>query len=104
MKYAADRPYAKPEAAARKIVELAYAVEPVQGRIHVEKINGPFIYQLRGSPAEYSARHAAGARPRLADDARIRNLRHHDADRQGPVRLASDSHFWRPPLSLAHVA
>jgi hypothetical protein len=44
----------RPEAAARKPMELANAVEPVQdGRIHIEKINGPFIYQLKGTPAEY---------------------------------------------------
>jgi hypothetical protein len=46
----------RPEAAARKLMELANAVEPVQdGRIHIEKINGPFIYQLKGSSAEYKA-------------------------------------------------
>jgi hypothetical protein len=54
MKFVADRPFADPEAAARKLMELANAVEPVQdGRIHIEKINGPFIYQLKGTPAEY---------------------------------------------------
>ena len=38
------------------MVELANAVEPVQdGRIHIEKINGPFLYQLKGTPAEYKA-------------------------------------------------
>ena len=25
------------------------------GRIHIELINGPFLYELRGSPAEYKA-------------------------------------------------
>lgn len=36
-----DRLLADPEAAARKLMELAMAVEPVQdGRIHIEKING----------------------------------------------------------------
>ena len=25
------------------------------GRIHIEKINAPFLYQERASPAEYSA-------------------------------------------------
>jgi hypothetical protein len=25
------------------------------GRIYIEKINGPFIYQLKGTPAEYKA-------------------------------------------------
>jgi len=55
-KFVQPRPYADPEAAARKIVELANAVEPVQdGRIHVEKINGPFLFQLKGTPAEYKA-------------------------------------------------
>jgi hypothetical protein len=25
------------------------------GRIHIEKINGPFLYQLKGTPAECKA-------------------------------------------------
>ena len=38
------------------MVELAYAFEPVQdGRIYIEKINEPFLYQLKGTPAEYNA-------------------------------------------------
>jgi hypothetical protein len=56
MKFAEARPYAAPEAAARKLVEMANSVEAVQdGRIHIEKINGPFLYQHKGSPAEYGA-------------------------------------------------
>jgi hypothetical protein len=44
MKYAASQPYAAPEAAARKLLEIANATEAVQdGRIHIEKINGPFL-------------------------------------------------------------
>ncbi len=55
-RFVQPRPYADPELAARKIIELANAVEPVQdGRIHVEKINGPFLFQLKGTPAEYKA-------------------------------------------------
>ena len=42
MKYAAPRPYADPEKAARRILEIANSVEPIQGRIHIEKINEPF--------------------------------------------------------------
>lgn len=39
-----ERPFADPEAAARKLLELAAGVEPVQdGRIHIEKINAPFL-------------------------------------------------------------
>jgi hypothetical protein len=31
-------------------------VEAVQdGRIHIEKVNGPFLFQLKRTPAEYNA-------------------------------------------------
>jgi hypothetical protein len=56
MKYIQPRPLADPDAAARKLLEIANAVEAAQdGRIHIEKINGPFLYTEGGSPAEYSA-------------------------------------------------
>jgi hypothetical protein len=56
MKYANTRPYADPEAAARKLLEIANATEAVQaGRIHNEKINGPMLFKQGASPAEYSA-------------------------------------------------
>jgi hypothetical protein len=56
MNYVADRPYADPEKAARRLMELAHVVEPVQdGRIHIEKINAPFLYKERGTPTEYKA-------------------------------------------------
>jgi hypothetical protein len=56
MKFATDRPYADPDAAARKLVEIANTVEPLQdGRIHIELINGPFLYAFMGSPQEYGA-------------------------------------------------
>ena len=49
-------PYADPEKAARRILETTSTIEPVQdGRIHVEKINGPFLFKDKGSPAEYGA-------------------------------------------------
>jgi hypothetical protein len=36
------------------VVELAHAFEPVQDRrIHIEKISEPFLYKLKGTPAEY---------------------------------------------------
>jgi hypothetical protein len=56
MKFAADRPHANPEAAAGKLIELANAVEAVQdGRIHIELLNGPMLFELKATPAEYSA-------------------------------------------------
>jgi hypothetical protein len=42
MKFVAARPFADPDADARKLVEIANATEPVQdGRIHIELINAP---------------------------------------------------------------
>jgi hypothetical protein len=56
MKYATDRPFADPERAASRLMEHAQAFEPVQdGRIYIEKINGPFLFGDKGTPAEYSA-------------------------------------------------
>jgi hypothetical protein len=44
MKFMADRPFADPDAAARKIVEIANDVEAVQnGRIYIERVNAPFL-------------------------------------------------------------
>ena len=54
MKFVQPRPFADPEIAARKLLELANAFEPIQdGRIYIEKINGPFLFELKGTPAEY---------------------------------------------------
>ena len=56
MNFVERRPFADPEIAARKIIEIANGVEAAQdGRIHIEKIYGPFLYQLKGTPAEYNA-------------------------------------------------
>jgi hypothetical protein len=55
VKFATDRPYADPEKAARKLIEIANSVEAIQdGRIHVEKINWPFL-QAGDSADEYVA-------------------------------------------------
>ena len=55
MKYATDRPYADPEKAARRIFEIANGVEAIQGRLHIEKVNGLFLFRDRATAAEYSA-------------------------------------------------
>jgi hypothetical protein len=56
MKFAIIRPYADPETAARKLIEIANSVEAVQdSRIHIELLNGPFLFDLKGTPAEYTA-------------------------------------------------
>ena len=56
MKFTEARPYADPEKAARRLLEHAQVFEVVQdGRIYIEKINGPFLFGDKGTPAEYSA-------------------------------------------------
>ena len=56
MKYAGDRPYSDPEKAARRLMQHAHVFEPVQdGRIYIEKLNGPFLFSDQGTPAEYTA-------------------------------------------------
>jgi hypothetical protein len=56
MKFAAERPNGDPAKAGRKLVEIANSVEAVQdGRIYIELVNGPFLYEHKGSPAEYKA-------------------------------------------------
>jgi hypothetical protein len=56
VKFAANRPFADPEKAAQKLLEIANAVEALQdARIHIEKINAPFLYKERGTPAECKA-------------------------------------------------
>ena len=37
-------------------MEHAQAFEPIQdGRIYIEKLNGPFLFGDKGTPAEYTA-------------------------------------------------
>ncbi|MBR0733485.1 hypothetical protein JQ595_32540 [Bradyrhizobium japonicum] len=56
MKLTAEHTFASPEAAARKLVELAKSIEAVQdGRIHIEKVNAPFLYKLKGSGPQFGA-------------------------------------------------
>ncbi|WP_439372885.1 hypothetical protein [Bradyrhizobium sp. DASA03120] len=56
MKLTTERPFADPEIAARKLVEIAADIEPVQdGRIHIEKINAPFLFTLKASGEEFGA-------------------------------------------------
>jgi hypothetical protein len=57
MKYSTKRPYADAEAAARKLLELAAGVTPIDGRIHIEKINYPFLSKAgcNASGSEFGA-------------------------------------------------
>ncbi len=56
MKFVEPNPLSDPETAARKLIEIASGVEAVQdGRIHIEKINAPFLFEIKGTPAQYLA-------------------------------------------------
>ncbi|QOG23176.1 hypothetical protein [Bradyrhizobium sp. SEMIA] len=54
MKMIDERAFTNPETAARKLIEIAKGIEAVQdGRIHIEKINAPFLYTLKASGPEF---------------------------------------------------
>lgn len=56
MKFVDDRPYAKPEAAGKRLLELANSLTlRADGWVYVEKVNGPFLFQDKARPAEYGA-------------------------------------------------
>jgi hypothetical protein len=55
MKFVEDRPYAKPDAAARRLLEIANAIEPSpEGRIDCGQVNAVFLRE-GGRPDEYRA-------------------------------------------------
>ena len=55
-KYVQPRPYADPDVAARKILEIANSLEPyMDGRLLIELINGPMLFQEKATTAEYKA-------------------------------------------------
>jgi hypothetical protein len=56
MKFKEANPLSDPETAARKLIEIANGVEAVQdGRIHIEKVNAPFLSGLKGTPDQYKS-------------------------------------------------
>ena len=56
MKFVAACPYADPDVAARKLLEIANAHEPyMDGRILIERLNGPMLFECKATPAEYKA-------------------------------------------------
>jgi hypothetical protein len=79
MKYVKTNPFADPDAAARKLVEIANDVEAVQdGRIYIERVNEPFLAaggsgeQFRAGIERASAlgwllRHESGTYVRFTD-------------------------------------
>jgi hypothetical protein len=55
-KYVRPRPYADPDVAARKILEIANSLEPyMDGRLLIELLNGRMLFQEKATPGEYKA-------------------------------------------------
>lgn len=55
MRFVDRHPFTDPDAAARKVVEIANGVEAVQdGRIYIERVNGPFL-AAGGSGEQFKA-------------------------------------------------
>jgi len=53
--FVANRPFADPDVAARKLIEIANGVEAVQdGRIYIERVNAPFL-AAGGSGGDFRA-------------------------------------------------
>jgi hypothetical protein len=52
MKYATARPYADPEKGGAPDRRDRQRRRAGSGRIHIEKVNGPFLFRDGGSPAE----------------------------------------------------
>ena len=70
MKFIEPTHLADPDAAGRKLVEIANAVEAVQdGRIYIELVNGAFL-DAGGTPDQYRAALARAARRSRASSSR----------------------------------
>ena len=80
MRFVAPRPFANPDVAAHKLVEIASGIEVVQdGRIYIELVNAPFL-AVGGSGGDFRAgikraialgwlwRHESGTYVRFTDD------------------------------------
>jgi hypothetical protein len=84
-KFSADRLFADPDKAARKLPELANAAEADRDqRIAIELINLPFL-RARGSPEEYRAGLEMAIAKGLADPASLPGLCEIHAGRRGHV-------------------
>ena len=93
VKFAADRVFADPDKAARKLVELANAAEADRDqRIAIELINLPFL-RTGASADEYRAGIERAIENWLVGETRIRNLCEVHAGWRGPVRLMASG--WR---------
>jgi hypothetical protein len=70
MKFVNTRPYADPDVAARKILEIANSLEPyMDGRLLIELLNGPMLFQEKATPCGMQGRARSLHRKGMADAA-----------------------------------
>jgi hypothetical protein len=75
MKFVQGRPYAQPEAAARKLVEIAAGIKPVPGGSDLHRAGQLAIPdRVQGQSTGVWGRPALRHRAGLVLDARVRNL------------------------------
>jgi hypothetical protein len=87
-------PFTKHWKTCRRLLEHAHAFEPMQeGRIYIEKLNGPVRRQ--GSTCGIHRRPRARDFAQLAEIARERHLREAHAKRRRPVRLMAENGWQR---------
>lgn len=87
-KFIEAAPLSDPETAARKLVEIANGVEPMQdGRIHIEKVKWAVSVRGQRHASPIRRRDQARDRARLDRDARVRHLHPVHAGGCGPVRV-----------------
>jgi hypothetical protein len=87
MKFVSPSHFTDPDAAARKLVQIANASEVVQeGRIYIELVNNPFLND-GGTPDQCRAALARAVTVGLAVAARVRNLCEIHACRRRAFRL-----------------
>ena len=87
MKFKEDRPFADPEGALAKLLEIANGLEADHaGRISIGAINHAFLNMGGGNVNEYGGDASGGCR-RLAGSASVWCLREIDAEGRGQVRV-----------------
>jgi hypothetical protein len=91
------QPLAAPEKAARKLLEIANAIEAVQdGRIYIEIINGQF-FSRQAARRRSTAQGSPAWLPSAGVETRVRNICKVHACRCRDVRVKADgpqNHYW----------
>jgi hypothetical protein len=99
MKFVEPSHFTDPDAAARKLVQIANAVEAVHdGRIFIELINGPFLKE-GGTPDQFRAPRARD-HVGLAGAAQFRHLCEVHPVRCRAVRLKSSGGRMQPTCAI----